>query len=458
MNSLTDSETFLLFYLHDSDAKYVKALMNAQVHFVLISETNRINSTIEDFQIYSNAYFVLDRLSPPLLAAKKIAKLLKENSIQITQILNTYDEVSSVYYFLNQLLGISEAQYVPYINSRLKPTTRSLSNQILDRNRIYAIVDRNELSCAVCTGSSFSIKTPSSTFSIEYPFVFKHLFGYASLDTKLIRNEHEANRFIEQADKKSNDSSGTIIQAYTPFDSIMIEDFIDGVVIGIDGAYCRGKLALITAAEEFHYDPGTGFSEIGGIVHPFCNFSSSDIRLEIHRFICELLQGLGFQSCIFHVEIMLNPDGQFELLEVNPRIAGGGIDRVIAEMFGIDMPDALVRLYLTPSDTAFVERICRQSQSHTMNNKVFVIAYSRQSGRVRYIRNTSEFDVSIEGRLRRCSWHPLMQMNEPVRNVMMEQYVGTLEFSDYESVDVLDFVRTCQSWLASRTPHLFDIS
>ncbi len=174
--------------------------------------------------------------------------------------------------------------------------------------------------------------TPDSAVAaaaaLTLPVVVKPLSGSGSIATRLcttLDEVREAAAAILHADPAE---LGLPAQP-----AVVIEEYLDGPEYSVETL--DGEVVGITAK---HLGPHPHFVEIG---HDFpAPLSPSDERA-IGTAALDALRALGLGWGAAHVELRLTSDGP-RIVEVNPRLAGGMIPRIVEEALGIDLIAHLV--------------------------------------------------------------------------------------------------------------------
>lgn len=193
------------------------------------------------------------------------------------------------------------------------------------RDKAY---QREMLSRAGISGPEY-IVVNSAKEAMEYtkpfgvPLVLKPRFGSGSIGVRLCQNEQEitnqANQLLslsEQIDKNPK-AGGFIVESYLDGDEYSVEIF-DGQVIGITRKHLGKHPHFIETGHDY---PAT--------------LSKSDMTALVDTAL-RTTETLGLDFGPVHVELRL-AKGKASIIEVNPRLAGGFIPKLIAKATGIDL-------------------------------------------------------------------------------------------------------------------------
>jgi biotin carboxylase len=157
--------------------------------------------------------------------------------------------------------------------------------------------------------------------AIGYPVVVKPVAGSGSIGARLCRTESEvraAAGFVLDTDPAE--------LALPAQERVMVEEFLDGPEFSVETL--DGRPVAVVAK---HLGPAPHFVEIGHDVP--ANTEHADVLGEA---AVEALTALGLIWGAAHVELRLTTGGP-RIVEVNPRLAGGMIPRMIEEATGVDL-------------------------------------------------------------------------------------------------------------------------
>lgn len=158
---------------------------------------------------------------------------------------------------------------------------------------------------------------------IGLPVVVKPVAGSGSIAVRLCAdrdNVHDAASRILDTDPAE--------LALPPQHAVVIEQYLSGTEYSVETM--DDRVVGITAK---HLGPEPHFVEIG---HDFPAPLSDDDRDAIADTAVEALRALGLGWGPAHVELRYTDDGP-RIIEVNPRLAGGMIPRLVEEATGVDL-------------------------------------------------------------------------------------------------------------------------
>ena len=138
--------------------------------------------------------------------------------------------------------------------------------------------------------------------------------------------------------------------AATHTDHLLVEKFVEGTEIGVDGFVVDGIIEL--------FAPHTKFvRRVGGVTIPAGHAFPSDLAPEtLSRLREAMLRAVGASDMrvgAFNADVMVTPDGGVSVLEMGARCGATGIPELIEMHTGIDYYEQIVRASLgMPVDLA----------------------------------------------------------------------------------------------------------
>lgn len=121
----------------------------------------------------------------------------------------------------------------------------------------------------------------------------------------------------------------------------IIEKFIDGKVISIDGIKQSGKI-IFSAVTEYEITPGPYLLQNATIIPSGLSFSQQQLcKSSAFR----IMDALGFDTCGFHIEMKLSDKGPI-LLEAAARLPGGNIIETYKQIYGVNLAHMFLDLCL----------------------------------------------------------------------------------------------------------------
>jgi biotin carboxylase len=125
-------------------------------------------------------------------------------------------------------------------------------------------------------------------------------------------------------------------------DRLLVERYLTGRFIGVDTLTADGRHTLLGVHEKLMFPP-PAFAMRGSTFVP--NTATTPVAPEIERFVCAMLDAVGFDCGATHIEMMLTADGP-RLIEINPRLVGAKMPRLVNHALGRSVHADLIAVHL----------------------------------------------------------------------------------------------------------------
>ncbi|MGH3767187.1 MAG: ATP-grasp domain-containing protein [Pseudonocardiaceae bacterium] len=126
---------------------------------------------------------------------------------------------------------------------------------------------------------------------------------------------------------------------------LIIEEYLPGTEFSVDGPVAGGRFHPVLAVERPEHDD-TRHHNAGLQIHPPQQDHVRDGVRALSEMIDTLCTDLHIDQLWLHVEGRVDEDGRTEIIEINPRPAGGMYSAVIHETSGIDPIEAFISMSL----------------------------------------------------------------------------------------------------------------
>ncbi|WP_221048514.1 ATP-grasp domain-containing protein [Methylogaea oryzae] len=179
------------------------------------------------------------------------------------------------------------------------------------------------------------------------PVIVKPCDGYGSQNITMLLTDDDINPLIDPLDHylpcRTDYGLGV-----TANDRLLVERYIEGTLIGCDTLTLDGKHVMLGINEKSMFPPP--FGAIQGSCFPSDRFDVAPVR----EYVFAVLDAVGFNDGASHTEIILSAEGPL-LVEVNPRLVGAKIPRLLNLAFGRSVHRDLIDLHLgiPPSAAAY---------------------------------------------------------------------------------------------------------
>jgi len=182
---------------------------------------------------------------------------------------------------------------------------------------------------------------------IGLPVLIKPSDGYGSQNIVVIEDENDLAPWMSPLEDMlpSRADYGLGVKAN---DRLLVEQYMQGVVIGCDTLTQNGQHTLVGVNEKLFFEPPS-FAIRGG-----CFMPNKGQFNAIEAYVFALLDAVEFDCGATHIELMLHADG-LSLIEINPRLVGAKIPRLISLACKRSIHSDLIDLHLGRPVTPFSE-------------------------------------------------------------------------------------------------------
>ena len=205
--------------------------------------------------------------------------------------------------------------------------------------------------------------------ALGLPVLIKPSDGYGSQNILTLQSPDDLDPELNQLQNllpiKSNYGLGVVSN-----DRLLVERYMSGVLIGCDTFTHNGKHQLLGVNQKLMF-PSPSFAIKGGCFLPF-----NSAWKELEKYIFSLLDAVSFDYGATHIEIMVTNEGP-RLVEINPRLVGAKIPRLISfslnrsihsDLIDLHLGHGLVDLSQIQDPNASVTRWITTSQAGTLES------------------------------------------------------------------------------------------
>lgn len=182
---------------------------------------------------------------------------------------------------------------------------------------------------------------------IGLPVLIKPSDGYGSQNIVVLEHEDDLAPWMSPLEDMlpSRADYGLGVKAN---DRLLVEQYMTGVVIGCDTLTQNGQHTLVGVNEKLFFEPPS-FAIRGG-----CFMPNKGQFKAIEAYVFALLDAVGFDCGATHIELILNESG-LSLVEINPRLVGAKIPRLINMACKRSIHSDLIDVHLGQSVTPFTQ-------------------------------------------------------------------------------------------------------
>ncbi len=216
----------------------------------------------------------------------------------------------------------------------------NLESAVLLRDKFNV---RTRLQACGIAQPSFALATSNEELQqavdqIGLPVLIKPADGYGSQNVVVLQTELDLDPFMSPLDDMlpSRADYGLGVKAN---DRLLVEQYMPGIVIGCDTLTHNGQHQLLGINEKIFFEPPS-FAIQGGC------FTPNQGQFEpIERYVFALLDAVKFDWGATHIELMISNHG-LQLIEINPRLVGAKIPRLMSYALHRSIHSDLIDLHL----------------------------------------------------------------------------------------------------------------
>lgn len=225
----------------------------------------------------------------------------------------------------------------------------------------------------------FHIIPPGAAFSgtPSFPVMVKSPKSTGSKDALLAKNKKQFTKHM------------TALQTKYPEEPVIVEQYIVGPQYLVEVIVNKGQPQLVAVLKQ-DITQGKRFIITGYRVLA----EVPEKLLESLSLLCtSLVEKFQLQTGAFHVELRLTRKG-WKLIEINPRISGGAMNRMLQAAFGINVVEETLKLFVgeEPNFT--------RSKEHFVYTKYLVVRrkgiLQKVTGKGRAIKSPGVYDVYVK--------------------------------------------------------------
>ncbi len=162
----------------------------------------------------------------------------------------------------------------------------------------------------------------------SFPLIVKTPVSSGSKDVLFVKDEEELVLSINNLFKKGSNE-------------VLLEEYLDGPQYLIEACVYNGEVHIIAVLEQeisfLERFIVTGYSLLGEMDEAFYN--------DIYKTVCLILERFEMDNGSCHLEMRLI-NNEWKLIEINPRISGGAMNRIIELAYGINLVEETIKIFL----------------------------------------------------------------------------------------------------------------
>jgi biotin carboxylase len=247
------------------------------------------------------------------------------------------DKTWSAQFGAAQQLGIPFPGLAGQLNCRIKPRLRRV------------LADTMPLRTTVLSADEATAERIDALVTeIGLPFVVKPIWGAASSYVEFVHDRDAAHEVITStfaalAEDQDLNPLNDGDQVWDPKRQILIEEFITaGRELSYEAFVQHGRLVPLLIQEKFKFDREGSFHFETANLCPTPFLTGEDEAL-IHRHMQDAMTKLGVDNTFVHVECKWDGE-RLQIIEVNSRIGGGSVPKMLNIFLGIDPREMTLKL------------------------------------------------------------------------------------------------------------------
>ncbi|MCG3088759.1 ATP-grasp domain-containing protein [Sporosarcina cyprini] len=190
----------------------------------------------------------------------------------------------------------------------------------------------------------------TDSMNLGYPVIVKSPHSTGSKDVLLAKNSKQLAKHMN----KLHDNS--------PENPIILEEYIEGEQYLVEALIHKGTVKIagfmkqeVTAGKRFII---TGYGVMVDVPEM--------MKSPVEQIIKSIVKRFGMENGAMHLELRRSPKG-WKLIEINPRISGGAMNKMLEAAFGFNLVKETIRLY-----TGGVPNITPSRKQHIYTHYVIV--------------------------------------------------------------------------------------
>ncbi len=169
---------------------------------------------------------------------------------------------------------------------------------------------------------------------INFPMVLKPLAGAGAENTVKVESQEQLKKLFK-----------TLTNKGYAYNSYLIEEFIEGQELYIDGIVYESKINLFTISQ--YWEPLLKIKEHSTIktftLHPS---KYNSLYAEAQKFLSKIFEELKFRNGVFHMEVFLTRDNKLVFSECAARSGGGMMDQAFKTLYDVSLKESVADIFL----------------------------------------------------------------------------------------------------------------
>lgn len=241
---------------------------------------------------------------------------------RIVQIIQSGHDIKAIISFVDPYVSMAAKLSNEFCGSDISYDALKLME---DKMTTRLALQNNRASCQF---EIFTTETATRCI-MKYPFIMKNPFSNGSKDVYFIENEKSYELAVKRLTNR------------LPGKQLLVEEFIEGPQYNIEVVVVEATPIIVAIIQQEISQDYTFIVTAYDIVTTMDEADYSSLWKTVNGIVREI--GLHHGAC--HFEMRLSQDG-WKLIELNPRISGGAMNRMIEEAFRINLVQETIQLYV----------------------------------------------------------------------------------------------------------------
>ena len=313
--------------------------MTKHMQTIVFIETNKSGSSREAIKaadrlgyftvLFTNKQrFIHQRTEFPEVHQMILVELFNYDELKknLSKLQQQGKQIKGIFSFVHSYVHVAAALAEEFCSSIVSTDSiLKMENKVLTRDLLKG--HPNSPHFALYNPDDYNLEYFIDQAKDYFPLIVKCPTSAGSRDVLVANNENQLRVAMQELLKKN--------------EQILVEEYLIGPQYLIEVLVHNGKVHIVAIIEQ----QITFFQRF--IVTGYCLLPDVNQRLytSIHKTVCSILKAFQMKNGACHLEMRL-VNGAWKLIEINPRISGGAMNRIIEVGYGINLVEETLQLML----------------------------------------------------------------------------------------------------------------
>lgn len=274
--------------------------------------------------------------------------------LKVKELLDTYPDIKCIFttsdFFVSNVSKVSEELGFKNLSSSSASLFSDKYQFRLQQRKLNYLCPEFKIFNDFQEGYEYIQSNPE-----KMPLVFKPISGNESIGVKLIFSVDDLKLCCKELELHSRFSKNMISKEF------LLEEYIEGDVVSCEFINTNNELIILGITDRIMSNPPY-FIELG---YSFpCEFKNKDI---LYEETCKIIRDFNYDFGPGHIEFIITPKNEIYILEINARLAGWPISKMISDSFQKNIFIILAELYeigtVTLENTTYLTCTCLEVTS-----------------------------------------------------------------------------------------------